>query len=113
MRFRSLNIANLRAVRSFEIAEMADLVVIAGQSGCGKSCIFDAIRLLKSVYGGAQDEHMQWFGEFAINAHDRDELRRVFRDPARPVEIRAVIEFAQSECAYMNANAEQLLWPLA
>jgi len=113
VRFSSLNIANLRAVRNFEIAQMTDLVVIAGQNGCGKSCVFDAIRLLKSVYGGAQDEHMQWFGEFAINAHDRDELRRVFRDPTRPVEIRAVIEFTASECEYMSANAEQLLWPLA
>lgn len=56
---------------------------------------------------------MQWFGEFAIDLQDRDALRRMFRDAAQPVQIAATIEFAESERAFMLAQASDLLWPLA
>lgn len=52
MKFHSLRISNLRAVRTFEIDDLKDFIVVAGPNGSGKSCVFDAIRLLKSVYGG-------------------------------------------------------------
>ncbi len=114
MRFNSLRVANLRAVRLFEASELKDFIVVAGQNGSGKSCVFDAIRLLKSVYGGySANEYMQWFGEFAIDLQDRDALRRMFRDAAQPVQIAATIEFAESERAFMLAQASDLLWPLA
>ncbi len=114
MHFRSLRVANLRAVRQFEINDLQNFVVIAGPNGCGKSCVFDGIRLLKSVYGGySQNEYMQWFGEFEINLNDRRGLSRMFRDPTQPVEIAAVIEFAESERAFMRDNAADLIWPLA
>jgi AAA15 family ATPase/GTPase len=68
MKFHSLKIANLRAIRRFEINDLGSFVVIAGQNGSGKSCVFDAIRLLKSIYGGySANEYHQWFGEFQIN----------------------------------------------
>lgn len=114
MRFRSLRVANLRAVRLFEVEDLEDFVVVAGPNGCGKSCVFDGIRLLKSVYGGySQNEYMQWFGEFEINLNDRHGLRRMFRDPTQPVEISAVIEFGESERSFLIDNADELLWPLA
>lgn len=114
MRFCSLRVANLRAVRLFEISNLQDFVVVAGPNGCGKSCVFDGMRLLKSVYGGySQNEYMQWFGEFEINLNDRRGLSRMFRDPTQPVEISAVIEFSESERAFMEANTADLLWPLA
>lgn len=56
---------------------------------------------------------MQWFGEFEINLNDRKGLSRMFRDPAQPVEIAAVIEFAESERTFMRDNAADLIWPLA
>ena len=114
MRFQSLRVCNLRAVRLFEVSDLKDFIVIAGQNGSGKSCVFDAIRLLKSVYGGySQDEFMQWFGEFAINVQDKGALRRMFRDPASGVEVSATIEFAPSEREFLTNHASDLLWPLA
>lgn len=94
MRFRSLEIKNLRAVENFAVDNLGDFVVVAGQNGCGKSCVFDAIRLLKSLYGGYQaNEHLQWFGEFAINVQDQNALARMF--------------------AYLIENAGKLALPIA
>jgi AAA domain, putative AbiEii toxin, Type IV TA system/Protein of unknown function (DUF4435) len=114
MRFRSLRIANLRAIRLFEVEDLKDFIIVAGPNGSGKSCVFDAIRLLKSVYGGySADEYMQWFGELEIDFQDRTKLRRIFQNPNRPVEINATLEFTESEAAYILANANDLAWPLA
>jgi hypothetical protein len=114
MRFRSLRIENLRAVNHFEVDELKDFIVIAGPNGSGKSCVFDAIRLLKSMYGGySANEHHQWFGEFGINLQDREALRRMFRDPARPVQIAATIEYAPAERQFLLDNSAELVWPIA
>ncbi|MBJ7331476.1 MAG: AAA family ATPase [Solirubrobacteraceae bacterium] len=114
MRFKSLCVTNLRAVRRFETVDLEDFIVIAGPNGSGKSCVFDAIRLLKSIYGGySADEHVQWFGEFGINLQDRDALRRMFRDPQLPVEISATIQYSESERQFLLANSADLAWPIA
>jgi uncharacterized protein YPO0396 len=46
MKLQSLKIINLRTIRRFEINDLGNFVVVAGQNGAGKSCVFDAIRLL-------------------------------------------------------------------
>jgi hypothetical protein len=114
MRFNSLLVSNLRAVRRFEVNQLKDFIVVAGPNGSGKSCVFDAMRLLKSIYGGyAANEYHQWFGEFAINLQDRNAMKRMFRDPAQQIEITAEIEFAQGEADYMISNGGDLIWPIA
>ena len=114
MRFASLTITNFKAIRKFEVHDLTDFVLIAGPNGCGKSCVLDAIRLLKSVYGGYQaNEWTQWFGEFQINLNDRQQIQRLFRDDTEPVEMAAAIELDQSEKDYLSSNAEIVVEPLA
>ena len=114
MKFERLSVSNLRAVRHFAVEDLGDFIVIAGANGSGKSCILDAIRLLKSVYGGYQvNEYHHWFGEFAINVQDRNSLRKFFRDPDRPITISASLRFADSERTYLLENAESVVQALA
>lgn len=114
MRFHELEVRNLRAIERFYVSDLTDFIMIAGPNGCGKSCVFDGVRLLKSLYGGYQaDEHMQWFGEFAINVQDRKAMQQLFRDPARPMLIRAEMAFSASERDYLLQNVTDLAWPLA
>ena len=114
MHIHSLSVRNLRAIRTFEVDDLETFVVIAGQNGSGKSCVFDAIRLLKSVYGGyAANEYHQWFGEFAINLGDPSSATKLFRDPQSPIEIRATISFSESEARFLGEDTERLVQALA
>lgn len=113
MRFQQLHISNFRGISLFEIDDLATIVVVAGPNGCGKSSVFDAIRLLKSVYGGyQQDEWRSWFGEFQINLGRREELTRLFRDSGRNVEIWADLTLSDAELEYLRSNAESVIEPL-
>ena len=49
MHIRSFEVRNFRAITQLALSDLRGTVVIAGPNGCGKSCVFDAIRLLKSV----------------------------------------------------------------
>lgn len=114
MRFRDLLIENFKAIRRLRIESLTDFILIAGPNGCGKSCVFDAIRLLKSIYGGYEGaEWMQWFGEFQIDMNDREQFKRLFRDQSRPISIAATIELHSSEKDYLNTNAERVVEPAA
>jgi hypothetical protein len=113
MRFQSLKVQNFKAVQLFEVTELTNFILIAGPNGCGKSCVLDAIRLLKSVHGGYQaNEWTQWFSEFQIDLNDRDQVRRLFRDQTQPIIMAATIELDQSEKDYLLSNAEEIVAPM-
>lgn len=114
MRIESLTIENFRGIQRVHLSALPDLVIIAGQNGSGKSCILDAIRLLKSAYGGYQrDEFNQWFGEFSINLQsNKNDLLRVLNDKTRPANIGAVIRLSDAERAYLASNVDRLLGDL-
>ncbi|MBW9055482.1 AAA family ATPase [Rhizobium mesosinicum] len=111
MRIDTLLISNFRGIEKAEIRNAGDTVIIAGQNGSGKSCVFDAIRLLKSVYGGYhQNEWQNWFGEFQVNPNSRaEDLKSFFNDPSRPVLIDCFFKLRDDEKAFINANAPSLL----
>ena len=87
------------------------MVIIAGQNGSGKSCIFDAIRLLKSVYGGYQaNEWQQWMGEFQISfsSHSSDFLP-ILNDKSKELKIACDFKLSESERRFINDSADELL----
>jgi predicted ATPase len=111
MKIKSLDIVNFRGIREVAMRELGTMVVIAGQNGSGKSCIFDAIRLLKSVYGGYQaNEWHQWMGEFQINlGGPASNFLSIFNERDRELRIGATFSFHDDERTYIRENAEELL----
>jgi predicted ATPase len=111
MKIDSLLIQNFRGINRVEVKDIGDTIIIAGQNGSGKSCVFDAIRLLKSIYGGyQQNEWQQFFGEFAIQLHGGSKnLRGLFNDSTKPVIIESVFRLRENEKAYISENAGELL----
>lgn len=110
MKFLNLKISNFRAIEFLELGELGDIVLIAGQNGVGKSCIFDSIRLLKSSYGGYhQNEINNWYSEFQLNIGNALGIEGILRDKKKPIEISAHITLADSEIKYLKENKELLI----
>lgn len=111
MKIDRLLISNFRGISLVDAPDLGDTIIIAGQNGSGKSCIFDAIRLLKTTYGGyAQNEWQHFLGEFAIPVHGgAAHIAGLFNDPTKPVEISADFRLRDNEKAYISANVATLL----
>ncbi|WP_288942521.1 AAA family ATPase [uncultured Roseovarius sp.] len=110
MRIKSIGIENFRAIRKLELDGLTDAIVVAGPNGCGKSSIFDAIRLLKSAYGQYhQNEYGQWFSEFNINVRElQTDAERILFDPTKPLKIEAKFELSPSEKKFLSDHAVEL-----
>ena len=88
MKIDDLEITNFRGIRSTNLHALEHMVVIAGQNGSGKSCVLDAIRLLKSVYGGyQQNEWHHWMSEFQINFSNSADLATLLNDSNHELRI--------------------------
>lgn len=111
MRISKLNVSNFRAITQLELDGLRDVVVIAGPNGCGKSCVFDAIRLLKSIYGGYQpNEWQSWFGEFQINVQNlQGAWLSLSQDKSKPMRVAAQIVLSPAEMAYLSDRAREVL----
>ncbi|MDT4291889.1 AAA family ATPase [Methylomonas sp. MO1] len=111
MKIDSVSIENFRGIQKLEATSLGDTIIIAGQNGSGKSCLFDAIRLLKSTYGGyQQNEWQQFFGEFAIQLHGGSKnLKGLFNDSSKPAVIECIFKLRDAEKSYITNNAEALL----
>lgn len=111
MKITELTIENFRGISRVSASNLGNTIIIAGQNGSGKSCIFDAIRLLKSVYGGyQQNEWQNWLGEFAITPNTTaDSLRGMFNNKSKPIKIDCKFIFSDEERAFISTSAEELL----
>ena len=115
MKIVNLVVDNFRAINHVEMYGLQGMIVIAGPNGCGKSCILDAVRLFKSVYGGYQpNEWQQWLNEFQINIRNRQQMVSLLRDKTRPSVIRAEIELDDNEIKFIRQELthllEELVW---
>lgn len=111
MKINSLKIVNFRGISSVILENLKNMVVIAGPNGCGKSCILDAIRLLKSIYGGyQQNEIHQWLSEFQINfTQDPEAFSGLMQDKTKEFEIAITFELQEEEISYLREHAAQLI----
>ena len=81
MKITRLEIRNFKAIENITLEKLGNLVLIAGQNGVGKSCIFDAIRLLKSSYGNYNPNELQnWFNEFQLRIGNDYQFGKILRD---------------------------------
>jgi len=112
MKIVTLEIENFRAIDHIKITDLSNTVVIAGPNGCGKSCVFDAIRLLKSLYGGyQQNEWQQWFNEYNINIQNKpNDILKLFKNKTKKIRIFAEFIFTDREKEYLKNNASQLIY---
>ena len=111
MKIEAITISNFRGIKEVNLNQLNNIVIIAGQNGSGKSCIFDAIRLLKSTYGGYQhNEWQQWMGEFQINLTNRSsDFKPMFNDPSNELRISCDFKLSQEERGFIQSNADDLL----
>lgn len=111
MKIVSFKIHNFRGIREASASNLGSTIIVAGQNGSGKSCLFDAIRLLKSVYGGyQQNEWHHWMGEFAINVNSTSQdLAPLFNQKNVPLTMEFHFEFHDEEKSYLTRNAQELL----
>lgn len=111
MRIDEIEVKNFRGIRQLKLENLQSTIVIAGANGSGKSCIFDAIRLLKSAYGGyQQNEWHHWMNEFQINfANNNEAFQSFFQDNSKRLSIECRFRLHPAERAYLQSHGEELV----
>lgn len=111
MKIKNLRISNFKAIKNIELNNLSDTVLIAGANGCGKSCIFHAIRLLKSVIGGYQDNEWQlWFQEFQMDPNRfQDDIVKLLQTEDRSLEVSADFELSDDEKNILKSDGKLML----
>ena len=109
MQIECLEINNFRAIEHVVIEADSPMVVIAGPNGCGKSCVLDAIRLVKSIYGGyADNEYGLWLGEFQIEPNSPTSMKKILRDKNKEARIKITLSLHTSEKNYLLREADEI-----
>ena len=115
MQIERLEIDNFRAIERVAIDAQSTMVVIAGPNGCGKSCVLDGIRFIKSAYGGYDpNEWDQWLGEFQIDRQREPwQMRKVLRDKSKSARISIALRLHPKEKLYLQENEREIAEEIA
>jgi AAA15 family ATPase/GTPase len=98
MKIRSLSIKNIKGIKALDLNDIGDMAIIAGPNGCGKSCIFDALKILKTSYGTyANQETNQLYNELGIKQNEKEGFSSIFRDNKESILVECTIEFSDKE----------------
>lgn len=109
MKFDAVHIENFKGITQIDLLGLTQTIIIAGPNGCGKSSIFDALRLWKSAYAGYQGEEVQWWlQEFGLQG-GQTPFSKILQSPDKPLVIHAQISLSESEKTWLRANAHNLI----
>ena len=91
------------------MTDLEDVITIAGKNGCGKTCLLEGIRLLKSQYGHYnENENRAWWDEKQVDLRRAGATRKVLRNKGRRALVEAEIELTESEKDYVREDANHL-----
>ena len=108
MKIKELTISNFKTIKFLRMENIPDLAVIAGPNGCGKTAIFDAVRLFKAIAGPYSSQELGYIR----SAELRNELKNVVNLKAEFAEISVGIELSERERRYLTSkfnNLEEIL----
>ncbi len=110
MKITQLEISNFRGIKYAKLENLQSLVVIAGQNGVGKSCIFEAIKFFKSVFSEQQQNEIQnFFGEYQINhGNTISNIYKLFNDANKPFSVGLHVKLSNEEINYLIYNLENI-----
>ena len=110
MKIRRLLIQNFKGIQRVHLTDLQDVVTIAGKNGCGKTCLLEGIRLIKSQYGQYnENENRAWWDEKQVDVQRPGAARNVLRDKHRSVVVEVEIELTESEKSYIREDPNQLV----
>ncbi|MCH7648062.1 MAG: AAA family ATPase [Thaumarchaeota archaeon] len=103
MKIRKIMIKNFKNIKNLSMENIPDLVVIAGPNGCGKTSIFEAIRIFKAIIGPYHPSDLN-----IIRGELRNQLGNLVNLKANETEISISFELSINEISYLKNKGFQI-----